>query len=144
MPNRRAQVMSDEGDAKQTGLLDNEYRRRGIPVVMGGFHATLMTDEVKEYAEAVPEAERPDAVICTGDLTMRARSREFEAAGAPVDSYGCGDSFAAGFTYALATGSDPFLLAARCGALCALGRGPYGYELTLEDAERTLLSPDET
>ena len=26
-------------------------------------------------------SERPDAVICTGDLTMRARRREFEAAG---------------------------------------------------------------
>jgi 3',5'-cyclic AMP phosphodiesterase CpdA len=27
-------------------------------------------------------AEKPDAVICTGDLTMRARAHEFEAAGA--------------------------------------------------------------
>ena len=32
------------------------------------------------FAETV-RAEMPDAVICTGDLTMRARSREFEAAG---------------------------------------------------------------
>lgn len=32
------------------------------------------------FAEAVA-AERPDAVIVTGDLTMRARSREFAAAG---------------------------------------------------------------
>jgi 3',5'-cyclic AMP phosphodiesterase CpdA len=31
------------------------------------------------FAERV-HAERPDAVICTGDLTMRARAREFEAA----------------------------------------------------------------
>lgn len=31
------------------------------------------------FAETV-RAEMPDAVICTGDLTMRARSREFEAA----------------------------------------------------------------
>lgn len=35
---------------------------------------------VRWFAERV-EAERPDAVICTGDLTMRARSHEFEAAG---------------------------------------------------------------
>nr|WP_295373260.1 metallophosphoesterase [uncultured Sphingosinicella sp.] len=32
------------------------------------------------FAETV-RAEMPDAVICTGDLTMRARSEEFEAAG---------------------------------------------------------------
>src|SRR4051812_42090198 len=34
---------------------------------------------VARFAEIV-RAERPDAVICTGDLTMRARSREFAAA----------------------------------------------------------------
>lgn len=31
----------------------SEYRRRGVPVVMGGFHATLCADEVAEYADAV-------------------------------------------------------------------------------------------
>ncbi len=31
----------------------SEYRRRGVPVVMGGFHATLCTEEVAEYADAV-------------------------------------------------------------------------------------------
>src|SRR3982751_4809421 len=38
----------------------SEYRRRGVPVVMGGFHATLVPDEVAEYAEAIVigEAER--------------------------------------------------------------------------------------
>lgn len=29
------------------------FRRRGVPVVMGGFHATLVPDEVGEYADAV-------------------------------------------------------------------------------------------
>lgn len=37
-------------------------------------------EAIRWFAERV-EAERPDAVICTGDLTMRARSAEFEAAG---------------------------------------------------------------
>jgi 3',5'-cyclic AMP phosphodiesterase CpdA len=32
------------------------------------------------FAETV-RAEMPDAVICTGDLTMRARAQEFDAAG---------------------------------------------------------------
>lgn len=35
---------------------------------------------VRWFGEVV-QAEKPDAVICTGDLTMRARSREFAAAG---------------------------------------------------------------
>ena len=39
--------------AKRAYQIASEYRRRGVPVVMGGFHATLMTDEVKDYAEAV-------------------------------------------------------------------------------------------
>ncbi|MCL2641856.1 MAG: B12-binding domain-containing radical SAM protein, partial [Phycisphaerales bacterium] len=30
-----------------------EYRRRGVKVVVGGFHATLMPDEVAEHADAV-------------------------------------------------------------------------------------------
>src|SRR5262245_50440643 len=30
----------------------SEFRRRGVPVVMGGFHATLVPDEVSEYADA--------------------------------------------------------------------------------------------
>jgi len=39
--------------AKRAYQIASEFRRRGVPVVMGGFHATLMTDEVKDYAEAV-------------------------------------------------------------------------------------------
>ena len=32
--------------AKRAYQIASEYRRRGVPVVMGGFHATLMPDEV--------------------------------------------------------------------------------------------------
>jgi radical SAM superfamily enzyme YgiQ (UPF0313 family) len=39
--------------AKRSYQIASEFRRRGVPVVMGGFHATLMTDEVKLYAESV-------------------------------------------------------------------------------------------
>ncbi|QQE13983.1 B12-binding domain-containing radical SAM protein [Planctomycetota bacterium] len=39
--------------AKRCYQIASEYRKRGIPVVMGGFHATLCTDEVLEYAESV-------------------------------------------------------------------------------------------
>jgi ribokinase len=52
--------------------------------------------------------------------------------GPPVDAYGCGDSFAAGLTYGLAAGMelpDALALAARCGAHCLTGRGPYAAQL---------------
>jgi ribokinase len=44
-----------------------------------------------------------------------------EPPGPPVDSYGCGDSFAAGFTFGLASGmpiDQAAALGARCGARC--------------------------
>ena len=44
----------------------------------------------------------------------------------PVDSYGCGDSFAAGLTAGLARGlplEEALALGARCGATCLTGRG---------------------
>jgi len=39
--------------AKRAYQIASEYRRRGVPVVMGGFHATLVPDEVSEYSETV-------------------------------------------------------------------------------------------
>jgi ribokinase len=52
--------------------------------------------------------------------------------GPVVDAYGCGDSFAAGLTFALARGDsidDAIVLAARCGAAVLTGRGAYGAQL---------------
>ena len=39
--------------AKRAYQIASEYRNRGVPVVMGGFHPTLCPDEAQEYAEAV-------------------------------------------------------------------------------------------
>jgi ribokinase len=50
----------------------------------------------------------------------------------PVDAYGCGDSFAAGLTFGLGAGlglDGALELAARCGAACLTGRGPYAGQL---------------
>jgi ribokinase len=50
------------------------------------------------------------------------------------DAYGCGDSFAAGLTYGLGAGWEverAVELAARCGAACLTGRGPYDAQLRL-------------
>jgi ribokinase len=53
--------------------------------------------------------------------------------GPAVDSYGAGDCFAAGLTYGLGEGRSPadaLALAARCGAACVTGRGPYAGQLS--------------
>ena len=69
--------------------------------------------------------------------TADSRSGSFPATPLPgprVDSYGCGDSFAAGLTYGLGAGlslEETFDLAARCGAACMTGRGPYQGQLVL-------------
>ena len=39
--------------AKRAYQIASEFRRRAVPVVMGGFHATLCPDEVALYAESV-------------------------------------------------------------------------------------------
>lgn len=67
------------------------------------------------------------------------RSGTYEPAERPgpiVDTYGAGDSFAAGLAFALGRGLDveeALALAARCGAWCATGKGPYGHQLTGAD-----------
>ncbi|HVT89504.1 MAG TPA: radical SAM protein [Tepidisphaeraceae bacterium] len=39
--------------AKRSYQIATEYRKRGVPVAMGGFHATLVPDEVARFAETV-------------------------------------------------------------------------------------------
>ena len=43
--------------ARRAYQIASEYRKRGVPVVMGGFHASLCPDEVAQYAEAVVTGE---------------------------------------------------------------------------------------
>jgi ribokinase len=61
-----------------------------------------------------------------------------------VDSYGCGDSFAAGLTYGLGAGlalPAALDLAARCGAVCLTGRGPYERQLNAGDLQDADIMP---
>jgi ribokinase len=66
------------------------------------------------------------------------RSGTFETPPPPgpvVDTYGAGDSFAAGLTFALGRGDDvedALALAARCGAWVVAGKGPYANQLTAD------------
>ena len=43
--------------ARRAYEIASEYRRRGIPVIMGGFHPTLCPDEAMEYAECIVTGE---------------------------------------------------------------------------------------
>jgi ribokinase len=98
-------------------------------------------DEVELRAAERAEGEAELVVLTEGERGGSYRTRAGESGrwkavalpGAPVDSYGCGDSFAAGLTYGLGAGMsvrDALALAARCGATCLTGRGPYERQLT--------------
>src|SRR4029079_7517481 len=39
--------------ARRAYQIASEYRRRNVPVVMGGFHASLCPEELSQYADAV-------------------------------------------------------------------------------------------
>jgi radical SAM superfamily enzyme YgiQ (UPF0313 family) len=52
-PTDLAAISVETYTAKRAYQIATEYRRRGVPVVMGGFHATLVPEEVAEYADSV-------------------------------------------------------------------------------------------
>lgn len=75
-----------------------------------------------------------------GSYRTRTGGGRWSAAPAPerLDTYGCGDSFAAGLTFGLAAGMGverALDLAARCGAACLGGRGPYGHQLSAAELQ---------
>lgn len=105
----------------------------------------LSGDDEIELREAERAEAQADVVVFTegargGRYSERSGAEgRFSAAEIPgpsVDSYGCGDSFAAGLTYGLAAGQplgEALALAARCGATCLTGRGPYQRQLSAHD-----------
>jgi ribokinase len=105
----------------------------------------LSADDAIERAAAEPVEHEAELVVHTEGAhggRWRRRSGEegrWEAVPLPgpaVDSYGCGDSFAAGLTYALGAGlalDEALALAARCGAVCLTGSGPYQHQLSARE-----------
>ncbi|MGH2528177.1 MAG: PfkB family carbohydrate kinase [Actinomycetota bacterium] len=91
---------------------------------------------------------RPGLVVRTDGAkggsyeTADGRSGTYDPAPLPgplIDTAGGGDSFAGGLTFALGAGYDfeeALALAARCGAWCVAGRGPYEGQLTAADIRR--------
>jgi radical SAM superfamily enzyme YgiQ (UPF0313 family) len=70
--------------ARRAYQIASEYRRRGVPVIMGGFHATLCPEEVERYAEAVltGEAEGIWAQVID-DLRHGTLQKRYRAQGQP-------------------------------------------------------------
>jgi ribokinase len=105
----------------------------------------LSEEDTIERREAAHARDEAELVVFTegrrgGFYRERSgRTGRWAAASPPgpvVDSYGCGDSFAAGLTYALGAGlpaADALGLAARCGAVCLSGSGPYQRQLSAEE-----------
>ncbi len=98
------------------------------------------TDAGERYAPG--DVEPPPRLVvrtagAAGGTIADAGGATVEWAAAPlpgpaVDSYGAGDSFAAGLTYGLGEGRSPAqaaALGAQCGAACMTGRGPYEGQL---------------
>jgi radical SAM superfamily enzyme YgiQ (UPF0313 family) len=70
--------------AKRAYQIASEYRRRGVAVVMGGFHASLCPDEVAEYADAVVvgEAEKTWPLVLD-DFRHGTLQKFYRASGRP-------------------------------------------------------------
>ena len=99
-------------------------------------------DQAERYAPG--DLEPPPRVVVWTDGRSGGRYRTadgiegtYPAAPIPgpvVDAYGCGDSFAAGLAFGLGSGlgvEESLALAAKCGAACLTGRGPYAGQLVL-------------
>ena len=52
-PTDLAAISVELYNARRAYEIALEYRKRGVPVVMGGFHPTLAPDECLEYADAI-------------------------------------------------------------------------------------------
>lgn len=71
-------------NARRSYEIASEYRKRGVPVICGGFHATLNPEEVADYAEAVvvgeAEALWPELL---DDLAHKTLKKYYRAAAPP-------------------------------------------------------------
>ncbi len=115
--------------------------RRVDDLRAAGVRADVLVASANDPAEdpgVLPPSLAPGAVVLTdgarGGIIREAGrpARPYAALPAPgpvIDSYGCGDSFAAGLTVGLARGlplDDAVAMGARAGAACATWRGGLG------------------
>jgi radical SAM superfamily enzyme YgiQ (UPF0313 family) len=70
--------------ARRAYQIASEFRRRRVPVVMGGFHASLCPDEVSRHAEAIVIGEAEEVWPQVIDDARSGRlAREYRATGRP-------------------------------------------------------------
>ncbi len=134
-------------EARRARVLVATSRVRDL-LVAADVHLDAVVGSANDPAEAFdPDAltHPPHLVVRTDALhggrfeTDDGRAGTYDPIPPPgpvVDTYGAGDSFAAGLTFALGQGMETeraLAVAARCGAWCASGKGPYGNQLTASD-----------
>ena len=119
--------------------------REALRLARVGVYLDAVVGSGRDRSEAYATVDPPPGLIVEtlgsdgGRYRAAEKSGTFAAEVLPgprVCAYGAGDSFVAGLTYALGAGyetDDALQLAARCGAACATGRGPYERQLTAAD-----------
>lgn len=146
---RAAAVYFTGGDAgalaaaRRAGVLVATPRARG-PLADAGVQldALVLSGRDPDEAYRSGDVEPPPRLVVStlggdGGRFAQADGREgsWPAAplpGPPVDAYGCGDTFAAALALALGRGDEvdgALAFAARAGAACLTGRGPFGADL---------------
>lgn len=136
--------------ARRARTLVATSRMRGL-LAEADVHLDAVVGSGSDPAETFDPASLtvpPDLVVRTGGKaggsyeTSDGKAGTYESVAPPgpvVDTYGAGDSFMAGLTFALGRGlalEEAMSLAARCGAWVVSGRGPYGSQLAASDLER--------
>lgn len=56
-PTKAVAIPVETYTARRAYQIASEYRRRGVPVIMGGFHPTLMPDETLRFADSIVTGE---------------------------------------------------------------------------------------
>ncbi len=88
-PTDLAAISVETYTARRAYQIASEYRARGVPVVMGGFHATLCPEEVAEFAEAVVVGEAEHTWPQVLEDAARGTLRTYYRSDGRVDRAGC-------------------------------------------------------
>lgn len=131
--------------AREARVLVATSRITGL-LERAGVQLDAVVGSARDAAERYHAIDPPPHLVVATDgaqgghwTAAEGRTGNWSAAQLPAprrDAYGAGDSFAAGLAFALGEGratDDALHLAARCGAMCLTGRGPYERQLKRGD-----------